>query len=476
MKFWSMFRPTPLAFVAFFFSYALQVVTGNEALGLLPYLLLFPSFLIWFLRAVSHPQGRTRRLGIGSLDLFVSVFMAFATAHIVAGVLLGGYGVVEAVRLLLIYVVSGWVYFYISRAATDRGIRAIMAAIAVATVFLSIEWVHETYTKMVKKEVLEFQRQSYEYQKRRNNLTDEEMNPSALGAQYRAHGLGGSHPVTGTLVAIGSFTTLSLLPNSSRRMKVVLLGLSFAVLLIGFATTALVGYLIVLPIVLWLTSTETTLSDVVRRIFLYTAAAFVLLPALSLTTEAGRNLLRNTMTLIRIQFQYVLGLSDDMSAFYPVYKNAFALYVEFLQAKPLSILIGEGPVGYGNATFGRGGDIGLLDLAAGFGIPFTIYFFAACTWAVVLGIRTVKYHRGQLDQSQILDIVFGCATVTFLLFSFVHYGVIFNKAVIVLFYLALGLISRYAARMRVRNTLTWARPALARELVPLRAARGHTPA
>ena len=252
----SILRPTPLAFIAFFFSYALQVSTGNELFGLLPYILLVPSVAFYLLKTTSRVDCGRRAVSIANLDLFVSSFLALSTAHILAGILLGGYSLTDAARLLLIYVASSWVYFYASRSATESGIRSIMMAIAVATIVMSLQWVHETYNKMVKKEITQFQLLSYEYQKMRNKVTDEEMNPSALGTQYRAHGMGGSHPITGTLVAIGSFGALSLFPYGNRKRRIALLGLFFAVLMVGFATTAVISYALLFPLVLWLTGKD----------------------------------------------------------------------------------------------------------------------------------------------------------------------------------------------------------------------------
>ena len=439
----SIFRPTPLAFIAFFFSYALQVVTGSELVGLLPYVLLVPSLTLYVLKTMLLRRNGARILGVGSLDLLVSAFMGFATAHIIAGALFGGYRLTDVVRLFLIFVMSGWVYLYVSRLATANGIRLIMAAIALATVVMSVQWVYETYTKMVKKENTQFQQLSYEYKKKRNNVTDEGMNPSTLGTQYRAHGLADSHPTTGTLVAIGSFAFVALSSRQSRRWRVLVLGLFLAVLLVGFATTAVVSYVILFPVILWLSSKNRRIFVVLGRVGLYSAGAALVLSVVALSTRWGRDLLANTLLLLGLQIDYVLG-NPGVTSFYVVYRNMIAQYLEFLGQKPVAILFGEGPVGYGAVTFPRGGDIGLLDLAAGFGVPFTIYFFTVCVVAFRSGARAIK--DGRLEHSQAMNVIFGCATVALLLISFVHYGVFFNKAVVALFYLALGLLRRYSFR------------------------------
>lgn len=435
----SILWPAPLAFLAFSLSYALQVITNAEIIGVLPYLLLIPGAAVYVVRMTR--RGATRRIGFDSLDLFVTCFVVLSAAHILAGTALGAYKVTDATRLLLIYVGSAWVYVYVSRSATQRGLRAIMLAISLATAVIAGQWVYETYVKMVKEEITDFQRLSYEYQKRRNNLTDEEMNPSALGTQYRAHGLAGSHTVTGSLVAIGAFAVVTLVARGRLRQKFLVLGLGLVVLLVGLATTAIVSYVVLLPLALWWFSRVRGLFRVIVRVAIYSIGILTCCVILVMSTATGRHLLENSLTILGYQIQYVFGSNADLTSMEAVYTKNVGDYIQFAIQKPLAVAIGEGPVGYGEVTFARGGDVGVLDLAAGYGIPFTIYFFVMCGVAVFRGVKTIK--RGSLTQRQITYVVFGCATILFLLISLVHYGVIFNKAIIVLFFLGLGLIRRY---------------------------------
>src|SRR5581483_11731816 len=193
----SLLRPAPLAFIAFFFSYALQVLFHSELLGLLPFLLFFPGIVLYVLRILG--PKRSSRSGTRAPDLAVGLLALFVIGHLIVGISVGGYTFPEAVRLFLIYVGTAWAYLYASRIAREHDLRVVTLAIAVAGTIFAVYWMHETYTKMIRKEIPTFQLMSFEYKKMRNDMTNEEMNTSTLGTQYRANGLSGTYTTTGAL-------------------------------------------------------------------------------------------------------------------------------------------------------------------------------------------------------------------------------------------------------------------------------------
>lgn len=444
MNLLSIIRSIPLAFLVFPFAFAIQVLAQNEYLGLIPYGLLIISAVGIFLKSAYSKKIRWGVQGVRNLDFFCNFFLVFTSIHIAMGILLGGYTLVEAGRLLLIYVGSGWIYFYISRYAREAEIRTVMLVIAIAAIIIGLDWVYETYTKMILHEISEFQRLAYEYSKIRNNFSDEEMNTSALGTQYRAHGLLGGYPYTGSIVAIGAFAMLALFPYATRYQKNLLLGAFFLVLSIGLATTVWIAYVLICPFLLGLSEKKTgEIRRILARIIVYISFGLPILIVVLMSMEAIRPILQNTFDLLSLQFASIINFdatSGELSWFWLYFDNLRS-YSDFLMDNPFAVLVGEGIIGYGDVTYARGGDVALLEFAAAYGIPTVILFFATCISASMRAVRSLK--NGMLNETQKTYLLFSFATLVFLILSLSHYNILFNKAIIVFFYLALGLIRRY---------------------------------
>jgi hypothetical protein len=139
--------------------------------------------------------------------------------------------------------------------------------------------------------------------------------------------------------------------------------------------------------------------------------------------------------------------SGDTVSWYWVYVNNILGYFDFIGQAPFAMLIGEGPIGYGEVLYERGGDVGLLEFIAAYGIPMAIVFFIFCVGAMVRAAKSLKY--GGLDENEKMYLVFSFAVLAFILLAFAHYDIFFEKSIIAFFYLALGLVRRYGYGQRM---------------------------
>jgi len=436
-------RPLPLAFLIFPFSFALQVLYQNERFGLIPYGLLFMSIGVFLFKAPFERNILWGSTGIRYLDIFVGLFLLSSTTHVVFGIALGGYASTEGARLFLIYVVGGWIYCYFSRYAEETEIRAVMVAITIASIVVGLHWVYETYTKMILLEVSEFQKLSISYTKMRQGDGVDDLNLAGVGTQYRAYGLVENHTTTGATVAIGAFAILALFPYLSLNRRLLLLSAFLIVLSIGQATTAWISYVFLMPLLLALAEDDVKARTILAKIALYTVLGFVaiLIPVLSL--EEPRNLFLSIVDLFSLQFSFIFNFdsSGETLSWFWLYVDHAIKLADFFSMKPFVMLIGEGPVGYGEVFYGRGGDVAVLEFIAAYGIPMTILFFASCMGALMHVAKSRKC--ATLNRNETMYLVFGFAVLAFLLLSLAHYDTLFKKSVIVCFYLALGLIRRY---------------------------------
>jgi hypothetical protein len=441
-------QPVPLAFLVFPFTFAMQVMAQSELVGVIPYVLLTLSAGFVFIKAALAKKVRWGSHGTSGIDFFINFFLLFSAVHIAMGLLVGGEMPREGLRAFLVYVASAWVYFYVSRYAREKEIRAVMLAIAIAAVIVALHWIYATYTRTILEKVTDFQLIMHEYIKLRNNFTDDQVNTSVLGTQYRAYGLLDKHTTTGAIVAIGAFGTFALFPRISQNKKMLLLGGFWLALSIGLATTAWISYVLLLPAVLALSETRCGRAwKILIRFAIYLCIGTVALLVVFSSMPITRQILSNSLELLALQFSFLMNfdpMSDQVSWFW-LYYNELSAYFQFAIQKPLALVFGEGIYGYGDVTYNRGGDLALLEFVAAYGIPTVLLFFSVVMAALVRSVKALK--NPQLTDAQAMYLIFSFAVLVFLVLSLAHYNTLFNKAVIVFLYLALALIRRYGYRL-----------------------------
>ncbi len=444
MKLNQPFNPLPIAFLLFPFTYALQVIVQSELLGVIPYALLALSVLL-VVRGIPYAEFIRRLFGdANAVDVFVLFFLVFSVAHIAVDFVLDGWQLSEAIRFLLIYVGSGWVYCHVSRYATEREIRDIMLAISVAAVVVSMHWVYETYTKTVLHETSVYQLLQFEYIKLRNGFSDSQVNVSVLGPEYRAYGLLDMYTTTGAIVAIGAYATLALMRRATFTGRFVVLGVFFLVLSIGGATTAWLGYVILFPAVMLLSERLRNVRRVMAATAIYATASIALVTFVMREWDETRIVLEKVIDLFSTQLSYVLNFDKTSAAvsWLDIYRRELGAYVQYLYDSPIYAVLGEGYSGYGDNRFPRGGDSALFEFLATFGIPVSLYAFGI--FFVVVRKTVSAIRNADVESGHVLYLAFGVAVLSFLVFSLAHYNTLFNKAVFVFLYLALALIRRYA--------------------------------
>jgi hypothetical protein len=435
-------RPVPLAFLLFPFAFAAQVVTQDERVGVVPYLLLFlGGGWAGFRQLLAPPRPRRSRVSL--LDLGVGLFVAFSALQIAVAFAMGAYSTGTAMRWFLINVGSAVVYYHVSRRSSRSEIRAILLAISVGAVVVGIHWVHETYTKMVLQQISRYQFMSAEYTKRRQSMIDNELNPSGFIIYYRAHGLVEKHTSTGATVAIGAFATVALFPAMRRRRLVLVLIAFLIVLSIGQATTAWLAFVFTVIVALYFNGDRRRALAQLRRAAFYVTGALAILLFGATTTDGSRALLAKIVETMQIQATNVVNLDTTFGrmSFVWLYLENMRDYGVSVLDNPFRLLVGQGPEPADAGEYHRGGDVGWLEVLAAYGLPMFVLFFGVCLLTVWRAFRALR--RKDLDATARAQLMFGAAVVTILIISLVHYDVLFRKSLHVCFYLGLGLIWRH---------------------------------
>lgn len=436
------------AFFVFPFTFALQVLTHNEKMGLLPYLLLGLNTL----GVLTSPslRGRLwhRTRDVGFIDIAVAMLVVFSTSHIFLSFVFGDASIQIAVKSLLVYVCSGWVFYYVSRVASEKDIRMMLIAIAIAATLIGLHWIFDTYMKMVRRDPGEFAKLAYEYIKYRNGSFDGQANHSILHPEYRSYGLLDRHTSTGAMVVLGGFAALGIAHNARLYIKFAITFCFFLTLSIGMAGTAWVGFVTIAPIALILGESGTGLRHIAARLVKYLAFAAPLALLVVLGSAGGRAMLMNFVDAFSIQFALVsgFGLTADQVPFFKLYVNEVIGYVEHLSHNPIYFLTGEGYTGYGSGRFARGGDCALFEMLVTYGLPFSFFLLSVFTNAIRLAIGSLR--AVELTSQRKAFLVFAGSTTAFLILTLAHYNTFFNKTFFVFAYFSLALVRRYSLPTR----------------------------
>lgn len=445
-KLFSLLKPIPLAFFIFPFSFAAQVVYGNVVFGALPYAFIIIGIAGLMLKASIDKNNALYERRLNYLDYSVLYFILFSMAHICYGVLVGGYILDEGIRLFLIYVLSSWIYFYFARYATEDDIRAALFAIAVSSVILGVHWFYETINKIAFGQISDFQKMAAEYRGMRRGVDETYLNIINVIKGYVTFGLSESHTVAGATVATGAFAILASSHRLAGRQVGLLISVFPCLLALAGAKTAFVIFVVMIPIVFRLLE-----YDINVRVWISFLCGLLLIIIVfgALMSRLGwyAEFVSNRTDILHRSIAGLLRLSKDSHegiSWLWLYAGYLKEFIFVCTHRPFVILFGQGPQPFGKIVFAQGGDVAILEFVSKYGVPMSFFLVLSWTYALTGAIKKLIKEQIGIDERRFL--FFGACTVFFLLFSLLHYDDLFRKSIIVIFWLALGLIRRYSSR------------------------------
>jgi hypothetical protein len=430
----------PLFFLTLPFAFPFQVITQNPLPGGFPYIfLLLHIFLFVF---ENHRQLRIMPWKINATDWLVMSLVASFSLHLIINFLGQEIPYDQMVRIFIVYVVSAWVYVYISRFATEEEIRIILTVAVIASIIIALHWMYETYTKLVLQQISWYQHKMYDYFKFRNNFSDGDVNVSLLGPEYRAYGLLDKHTTTGAFIVLGAFSALALLWNASFSKKFFVMFLYFVVLSIGMATTAWIGFVVLVPIALLFSEKREFLSKALS-LAMHTILCTALVIWALLLNDKTRKIFEQAWYILRTQFSYVINVDGTHApiSFVQIYSGEIKLYLQYISHHPLVGIIGEGFWGHNGNIYPRGGDVAFIELVAILGIPligyllFMLLFFVKKLYSAYKNPNVSTQEMGYFN--------YGILILLFLSITLAHYNSFTNKTIFIFLYLGLALIGRY---------------------------------
>jgi hypothetical protein len=443
-----------IAILLMVMSFLMQVYSGSPYPSLLPYVVfaviigvdsLLPPHRV--ARTVKPPV----RSGIAQLMIvYVALILVNTGWQFAAGVI----GADEMGTAFTVYLMPVVFFWYFRRVATDKEIRSVLIAVAVAGFAVGAYFGYDSFLKLALGQISNYSRMASQYSLTRSNLTELEANAVRIAVGYRSLGLLESHSVSGTWVILGALASLAFLPAHRRVLRRVVILVFGTMLLLGLNFTSIITYGVVMVLF------EFGGSAVIRGrisarawrdiLGLMVVATLVVLVGLRIAGDIMSKYIGENLTG---QLNILFGTSSQQRGMGAILVANIKDYFVHIADFPMALLIGDGFTGYGGAN---GGDIGHKETLMRLGLP----FFAACGFGLVLlivrGIRQAQMDRqprhvasGSIPTNNILH--FSVCVVSTILLMEEHYSVWGAKSVLPIIFCSLALFDRYLAVGRSRS-------------------------
>lgn len=421
------------------FAFPMQVMTASPIISLLPYLGIVSIFALT-LSSRSH-NGLTRWNTREPITLLISIYLLLVLFQTGWQVVFGFISIEAAVSALVIYVAPVTFFIYFRSVATDKEIRSVFFAIALAGLVTGIYFAYDSYSMLVWGQLNDFSLRAFEYSELRAPTQDISVSRISLG--YRSHGLLENHSVSAAWIVLGCFATLSLLPQHATFKRMMVIMLYGLLLLVGLNFTAIVGFVFVVFLLAFRDISLLRGVNPMRgaKSMAIVVSGFILLGAM-LFVLIGDEMVEAIQKSLMGQVDFAMGTitvgEDEQTYLGKLVSGLVSFPVNMLQFPP-GFLIGDGFSEFGVRS--KGGDIGIADTLHRFGLPFFL--------AIIIGL--ISLVRRALKQIPLIVpdqfagaryLWFAVCVTPYLLFTEIHYSVWAAKSILPIFFLALALYKR----------------------------------
>lgn len=427
-------------------SFPLQVYFNSPFPSLLPYVLVgLVLLLTWAIPRVRADRAEVhRRKTMDTIIAIYGLLVVFNTAWQTA------FGVVapeEAGTAFVNYLLPVVFYLYFARVATEREIRAVLLAAVIGGLIAGLYFTYDSYSKIALGQVRDYSRRAFDYSLGRAGPGAGELSETRIAANYRSFGLLENHAVSGAWVIIGALAALALVPEQRRALRRVVVLAFAAMLLIGLNFTAIVAFAIIMLVFEFggLTLLRGRLS--VRLVGQLAWLAIMLLVLIGgAFWVVGDVMSQFIVANLRGQSNLALGTGGADLTMSGILLRNIAGYAHHIVEYPVTLLLGDGVTSYG---IRKGGDIGLVESLAKFGLPAFLLILLGFSNLIRKGLVAIN-DRGEMSRyAQSPErrwISFAVAMILLVIITEGHYTVWAAKSILPIVFFALAVLSRYLPR------------------------------
>lgn len=424
-------------------SFPIQVYSNSPYPSLVPYLLIGINLIL----NVNSPAASRRirnstQSQISPMVVGYSLLVLLTTGSQIAFSVIS---VDEALAAFVTYVLPVGFYYHFRRRASEREIRSVLIAIAIAGLISGMYFAYDSYLKLALNQVNDYATRAFQYSLDRSGALETEANIARVSIVGRSQGLLQSQSVSGSWVALGAFAALALLPinqTAVRRLVVLVFG---AILALGLNFTSILAFASIM--LLFEFGGLSGLRGHFLRFALNMFPLALVIAAVRFLTLwiSGDGMSGFAADVFYDQVDWALGRDAARASAIELICGAVNSYLRHIGEFPFTLLFGDGFSSFGLM---KAGDVGFVDTLAKFGLPFYLAVILGLGRLVAKGLRDLARDLGRdgLDRANnepISAIQFAICVTLLVFISDFHYSVWSAKSILPIVFFALALYDRY---------------------------------
>lgn len=433
------------------FAFPLQVYVNNQYPCLLAYLISGPLIFTVLQQKRQLGMNVSNAPNTSNIKTVVSAYVFLVCLYTFAQLVLSVASFAMACSSITVYALPTFFYWYFCRIASEREIRAVWLAMAVAGLVCGFFFAYESYFKIGHEQVSEYARAAFTYRLMRSEDNPDDANSFSITPGQRAFGILESHTVSGAWTALGAIAALAFVPHQRHMLRQVIIGTYGLLIFLGMNYTNIIAFII---IVMHVEYDMFTSLKRVRQSFAGTIALLLICGSflgLRAVMAEGDSFFGFLLSTLIDQSKLIVGAGDRETGYATLIPEYLVRYRLHLGDYPLALLIGDGFTV--NNGMPKGGDIGWVESLSRFGVPFFIVVVVGLVKLVRAASAQVRMMRkgfiSGLDVDRVKKLEFAVLVVLVILVNELHYTVWNAKSVLPILFFALALFDRYLVPSRV---------------------------
>jgi hypothetical protein len=430
-------------------SFPMQVYTASPYPTLFPYIIIALIGVLTFFSSMKRTAGgmKCRRKGNGSL--MINIYMIIILFNTSWQIIFQLITLTEGVTVIVIYLLPIVFFFYFREAASEKEIGYALFGMVVAGLIVGLYFAYDSYLKLALGQVSDYANAAFQYSLDRSGLMAEEANDARARSGFRSFGLLESHSVSGGYVVLSAFAALALLPINRWLLRLILVAIFGTLLLMALNFTSIIAFAVI--IFLFEYGGKKILRGRLPRLFLINIILLVCVCALILSItflQAGDDMMEAVNSNLSFQLSLLLGSKSSGLSMVGLLLANIENYFQHILVFPHTLLVGDGFSSYGMV---KGGDIGLVETLAKFGLPLFAVIIFGYFRLIKAGFRVVN--TVQLKHEQDIGVISKQGVIQFsicvTLLVFItegHYSIWSSKTILPIIFFSLALFERYCCR------------------------------
>jgi hypothetical protein len=421
-------------------AFPLQVFADSPFPSLIPYLIL----IFVMLSASFSNNKKISTFKSRNIDVMVALYLFIFTFNSIIQLFIFNISYQEVIASIVNYVAPVIFYYFFRTYAEESGIKYFLIGVAIAGAITGGYFAYDSFLKLAFGEVNDYAREAFEYSIIRSGINLSDANTARIAIESRSFGLLQSHTISGAWVVLGSLAVLALLPREYKFIRLSSIVIYGSLLAAGLNFSNIIAYALIIT---WFEFGGIRLLElkIQRNILLEGMKVIAILFTIAgiIFIAANDKMLEMIELVINTQINIIFGTGSTDNTLKSLTLGGIETLAERVMDWPVILLWGDGFTSFG---LPKGGDFGITETIAHFGLPFYFAIIVGCIILIKSASRKINknYKYKNFMSGPINEMQF-CSGVLILIFILdVHYSAWPAKSILPIIFSVFALYGRYS--------------------------------